>query len=366
SSRAWVQRRHLRWPIILRYAVLLLPMGFVGLALVRNLSPAGARTLIGAFVLAGTWAAQGIGSQLYYGDPLPNTYYLKATGAPRALALASGLSELLPWLPYLAVPVGFAVAALRRAARSPVVVLCGVLFVLAQAYNTWVGGDFIFGYGSRFVAPTLPLLLLLVVAGCRRVLARFTSERFLASGRGVAAFLLACAFLAVLSNLPLATMEWLDPGAPTMHRGSNQNNFRFARYLESHTDADTTLGAHWGGVPVYFSGRPAIDVLGKSDRHIAKLEVDRFTPGHSKWDWDYVLRERKPDILRAPSRGLGERQDFRRDYLKVVTNRGLGFFIRRDRLAKLHDPSAVFVDLTTGRRLRRAPIPGRTPPPGPG
>ena len=41
--------------------------------------------------------------------------------------------------------------------------LCVILAVVAQAYNVWVGGDFIFGYGSRFVVPTLPFLLLLGV-----------------------------------------------------------------------------------------------------------------------------------------------------------------------------------------------------------
>ena len=105
-------------------------------------------------------------------------------------------------------------------------------------------------------------------------------------------------------------------------------------------------------VPVYFSGRPAIDVLGKSDRHIAKLEVDHFFPGHSKWDWDYVLEERRPDVFRAPSRGLGDRRDFRSAYVKVQTERGLSFFMRRDALDKLVDREVVIVDLTTGRPLR--------------
>ncbi|MHC4225110.1 MAG: hypothetical protein ACYSUN_14050, partial [Planctomycetota bacterium] len=35
SSRAVIQRRHLRWGIIARYALLLLPMGFVGLPIAQ-------------------------------------------------------------------------------------------------------------------------------------------------------------------------------------------------------------------------------------------------------------------------------------------------------------------------------------------
>jgi uncharacterized membrane protein YfcA len=56
SSRTFIQRAHLRWDIIGRYSVLLLPMGFVGLWLARGLPPDAMKMLIGVFVLAATWA----------------------------------------------------------------------------------------------------------------------------------------------------------------------------------------------------------------------------------------------------------------------------------------------------------------------
>jgi uncharacterized membrane protein YfcA len=56
SSRSLIQRRHLRWDIIGRYAVLLLPMGFAGLRLAQALPPEASRSLIGVFVLLATWA----------------------------------------------------------------------------------------------------------------------------------------------------------------------------------------------------------------------------------------------------------------------------------------------------------------------
>ena len=55
SSRAVIQRDHLRWDIIARYGALLLPMGFVGLLLVRQLPPEATKAIIGAFVLLATW-----------------------------------------------------------------------------------------------------------------------------------------------------------------------------------------------------------------------------------------------------------------------------------------------------------------------
>ena len=56
GSRTFVQRSHLRWDIIWRYGLLLLPMGFAGLALARSLPPAAVRAAIGVFVLVATWA----------------------------------------------------------------------------------------------------------------------------------------------------------------------------------------------------------------------------------------------------------------------------------------------------------------------
>jgi uncharacterized membrane protein YfcA len=55
SSRSIVQRRHIDWEILWRFSALLIPMGFLGLAVAESLSPTVARALIGAFVLVATW-----------------------------------------------------------------------------------------------------------------------------------------------------------------------------------------------------------------------------------------------------------------------------------------------------------------------
>ena len=56
GSRSWIQRAHVERGIVWRYALPLLPMGFLGLLLAQSLSPPVARALIGAFVLMATWA----------------------------------------------------------------------------------------------------------------------------------------------------------------------------------------------------------------------------------------------------------------------------------------------------------------------
>jgi uncharacterized membrane protein YfcA len=55
GSRTWIQRSHVRWPWVLRYSALLLPVGVVGLAFARHLPPAELKAIIGLFVLVATW-----------------------------------------------------------------------------------------------------------------------------------------------------------------------------------------------------------------------------------------------------------------------------------------------------------------------
>lgn len=277
-------------------------------------------------------------SWMVYGDPLPNTWYLKATGSPRALVWWSGLRQLVDWLPGL-VPalavVGLAAVRGREDQRR-VAIAAAVAGTLV--YCVAVGGDWAPQRGNRMFAPVLPLVSIGLALGLRPLVERALVD-WSPRGRGVALVGVAGG-LALLGTPGPASREWLDPGAPTLYRDYNARNHARAQYLRAHTDPDTVVGVYWGGVPIYFSDRPGLDLLGKSDRHIARLKVDRFSPGHSKWDWDYVLHERQPDIIFDPKRGLGQREEFRRDYVLVRREGEDVLWIRRDAMAKLHDPSA--------------------------
>lgn len=54
-SRSAIHLRELRWSLVLPYSVLLLPMGFAGIAVARAVPEDAARATIGAFVLVATW-----------------------------------------------------------------------------------------------------------------------------------------------------------------------------------------------------------------------------------------------------------------------------------------------------------------------
>lgn len=55
SSRTYIQRRHVRWRILWYYALPLVPLGYVGLAFARSLTPQQLKIGIGLFVLLATW-----------------------------------------------------------------------------------------------------------------------------------------------------------------------------------------------------------------------------------------------------------------------------------------------------------------------
>ena len=76
--------------------------------------------------------------------------------------------------------------------------------------------------------------------------------------------------------------------------------------LQNATWPGAVVAAVWAGAPGYYAARPMIDLLGKSDRVIAKAEpavaplgasASTFFPGHNKWNYDYSVGELRPDVI---------------------------------------------------------------------
>jgi hypothetical protein len=276
---------------------------------------------VGAYLLFG-W--------LYYGDPLPNTWYLKATGMPRSMILARGAKSLAVWLPGVLPALCAAAFALVAAPRDPLLRVAAALVAVAAGYELAIGGDWIVRFGSRFVAPALPLLALLASRGVFAAQAALATRlpRTRSGGPAFAVLLCAAAGLAA-SPLP-ATRQWLDVREPTLYADWNRANWALGAYLRDNGAPSLRVAVHWGGVVPYVSRRFAIDVLGKSDRHIAHLTVHRFQPGHAKWDWDYVLDVLRPDVFDLASRGLERDPRFLARFAKMQAPGGVTFYARRD------------------------------------
>jgi hypothetical protein len=108
------------------------------------------------------------------------------------------------------------------------------------------------------------------------------------------------------------------------------------------------LAVAGAGASRYVANRPMVDLLGKSDRHIAheRPATDIFLPGHNKWDLAYSIRRYEPDVVTA----LGASRELRRrGYVAMQVRRGteLGrvIWVRRD------SPNVLFGHLSRLRGL---------------
>jgi hypothetical protein len=66
------------------------------------------------------------------------------------------------------------------------------------------------------------------------------------------------------------------------------------------TAPDTEIAVWMAGAEPYFADRPAIDLFGKSDKRIARMDVPEgrlFWPGHVKYDLAGSLDRDEPDIV---------------------------------------------------------------------
>jgi uncharacterized membrane protein YfcA len=78
GSRTIIQRRHVQWPILARYSVLLVPGGILGLVVLQRLPADAMRALIGVFVIFATWAPSALllGAHPEQTDPKTRFFWL--------------------------------------------------------------------------------------------------------------------------------------------------------------------------------------------------------------------------------------------------------------------------------------------------
>ncbi len=267
----------------------------------------------------------------YYGDWLPNTYYLKMTGYPLTGRIGRGMEVFFRMLteawviPFL---LPFALLAFERSRRS---VLLLWLFVSQCAYSMYVGGDVWEWYGgaNRFVSLAMPVFFVSVSYALWQLTERLVRRRRLVVfGVAIALFVVAFNCRGDLSGVSrLALLE------PPLHHIDNENMVRRAQLIETLTTPQASIGVTWAGIVPYLTDRPVVDLLGKTDRHIAHGPVQRdfrsgqlseFLPGHNKWDYAYSFGELKPDMVVQgwPAAGPGEPW-LSRDYHRVRVSRFL-------------------------------------------
>lgn len=268
----------------------------------------------GIGLLVGGMLVQTAARKLYYGDWLPNTYYLKVLGVSIFDRLQRGWSVFwgfvwgsgwfLMLLPALL---------LLLWSDAPNLLLAALL--LGQvAYSVFVGGDAWEhkGGANRFIAIAMPLFFVLFVQTLDRIRAALIAQRKdawtkLASQAVLAAFVFTSLFSFNVINENDALQKWTLIKRPIFVAGT-QRYVTLGLLLKDITASQAKIAVVTAGNIIYFAEREGIDMLGKSDREIARSQphetggsldnVDEiFRPGHNKWDYQHSIVELRPDIV---------------------------------------------------------------------
>lgn len=251
----------------------------------------------------------------YFGDVLPNTYYLKMTGFPALMRISHGATMALHHL-YRTFPVLLPVIVLFAFRRDKQVLFLAWLVLVHLVYSVYVGGDAweSFGGTNRFVSTIIPLYFILFSLGLlelyRFVLRRLGTARIVTASTGVAVAIFAL-FVFVCFNANIVKDEhrkltfmrerlnaFLLLGLP-LHASDDAAMVACALMLKGITTPQATIAVIWAGAIPYFSERAGVDLFGKCDRVIAhgQSKLDLFYPGHTKWDYEYSIGSLKPDVV---------------------------------------------------------------------
>jgi hypothetical protein len=273
----------------------------------------------------------------YYGDWLPNTYYVKGTSN---------------WVWGKIHTMHF----LRSTGFLPVIAVCGGLFVLRTKwavcmsvlisvfllYNFRIGGDIIMT--GRFLFPLLPLMFLLIQELVRLAFAGSLDAQ---ESNRLNRMMAWCFQISVVILFLSGIIRESKVARKEVDDSRSANSFaRFcAQCIRKHTRPDDTIAVVSAGIIPYYSERKTIDMLGLNDRHIARhgiLDTGCFI-GHQKTDSEYIL-DRGPRIIVLPpehafkklvaaEKHMLENPRFGELYESAVLNCGgypLNLFVRKD------------------------------------
>ncbi len=231
----------------------------------------------------------------YYGDLLPNTFYAKTGGGLRALP--RGLAYSWDFAQTMGGP--FLLLGLVGLIRGRTAALRGwrgyflLLISVYTAYIISVGGDHFLG--ERFFVPLVALIAILVADGLA-ILMRAALAR---PALRLAAIPLLVLVLSLYSTMALTRTREDD----YILQGMDESLAIWRElgwWMADHTAPDESIAVMGAGAIAFYGQRPTIDMLGLTDRHIARVVVPAMgagTAGHEKRDPDYVLNQRRPTYI---------------------------------------------------------------------
>lgn len=236
---------------------------------------------------------------MYYGDPLPNTYYAKVGGVEidqllrGAKYLQAGISEAALGSTLLLIVIlafsSLAVMGALKNERAWLLTFCGLSWLFIVVI---IGGDNLGHF--RFILPSLLLLFPALSSGFDQA-AEWGHLHF-GWNQALIKWLLSGIALAIVLGSAVSS-EQLPPQRPGA--GSTDDRRALAGKLFNRgTQQETDIALIAAGIVKYYSERPVLDMLGLNNRVIGRRDMGDLPgrPGHEKYDGEYVLSQ-EPAIL---------------------------------------------------------------------
>lgn len=272
----------------------------------------------------------------YYWDFLPNTYFLKMSDIPLKMRIVRGGIVLLlfiwkfNWLLFLLPLLGLI------SLRERKIMLPFLLIIFQLLYSVYAGGDTWewWGGSNRFISIIMPLQFVMLSYFLLEVITRFMNKlgKLSTPNQSVAYLVFGVLIVGALINTnairgPSALREWLLMDSP-LHVEDHKEKIEEAFLVKRITNPNARVAVAWGGIPIYFSERQGVDLLGKNDRKIAREPMKeissfhQFTPGHLKRDYAWSIGKLKPDLVAELTRSPEEAEPFLEEaYQPFITDR---------------------------------------------
>ncbi|HCE18329.1 MAG TPA: hypothetical protein DEQ80_10760 [Anaerolinea thermolimosa] len=298
----------------------------------------------------------------YYGEWVPNTYILKMEGLPAWARIRRGAIAFYHFVRGFFWPLMVFPLSLVFFRRDRRVLLLGLVFLAHGVYSIYVGGDAWEhrGGANRFIAPAMPEFFLLFALTSWHWVdwALKQLEKRLSGGRGAIRVLAGTGLAGFVVFSVLMMNRLVDNGSVISNlRNPAEGALRFfllyersiyvpgsLRYardgllIREVTRPEARVAMVTAGNICYFVHRTCIDLLGKSDRVVARSPIqvspeddwEVLRPGHIKFNYAYSIGKLRPDVvveLLVSTYDVGEK--YLTDYEKVRLN-GHWVYFRKD------------------------------------
>jgi hypothetical protein len=294
--------------------------------------------------------------KIYYGDFLPNTYYLKVVGYNKQDVVIRGLYSVLKSFLTPVVFLFIITIMMKKSTNSKKArdffYLSSTILLSVICYAIYVGGDAweTFGKTNRFISVAQPLYIILLGFGISLFLSdkyqlkiynQWATAAVLISTLGygirlnplrysfafaLTVFLVISIFfyillktrlsqkvlplifiICIISSNTLSIASWILSGAKDGMDASDRYTYQVAIDINSILKQNGKAAVLYAGSPIYFSDRGGVDLLGKNDTYVARQKPNftdyvgewnsTFYPGHNKWNFEHSIGKLKPDMI---------------------------------------------------------------------